>query len=68
MEVLKRVSKKLKKIDDFNEYNTVMDNSFASRTAGLCYMFGLIDDELVEFSLSMEAIKSILNTNYNLDL
>ncbi|XP_050063846.1 uncharacterized protein LOC114126471 [Aphis gossypii] len=68
LEVLKRVSKKLKKIDDFNEYNTVMDNSFASRTAGLCYMFGLIDDELVEFSLSMEAIKSILNTNYNLDL
>jgi len=61
LEELKKVSKKLKKIDDFNQYNTLLDNSYASRTAYLCHMFGTIDDELVEFSLSMEAIKSILN-------
>lgn len=68
LEVLKIICKKLKKIDDYNQYNTHLVKSYASRTAYLCEMFGTIDNELVEFSFSMEAIKSILNISYNLDL
>jgi len=68
LEELKKVCKKLKKIDDFNQYNTRLVKSYASRTASLCHMFSTINDELVEFSLSMEAIKSISNTSFDIDL
>jgi len=54
--VLKKLCKKLKKIDNYNQYNTHLVNSYASRTDYLCRMFRTVDNRLVEFILSMAAI------------